>query len=247
MTTTLFKVVSNILTSPFEPKYRKLPRNSNSVQEKILAFPNACNFLKVAGFKFDEPGEHISMAAYSKEELEECLLALKIFVEKLGGAVKDPLGFNPFQASVSSTTGQAAVPKNATSSGGNKISNTQSQIKNILKQREDELETFVEDREIQIYNQKASVQTASMNTNQFLARLEQRQAEDAARKAGRAAATEENKGAATDSSAAAGTTMINTMGGGVKIGSNNPQIQEIVAAEVTDRDEQVAALQFLGE
>lgn len=41
--------------------------------------------------------------------------------------------------------------------------------------------------------------------------------------------------------------MINTMGGGVKIGSNNPQIQEIVAAEITDRDEQVAALQFLGE
>lgn len=31
VTTTLFKVVSNILTSPFEPKFRKLPRNSSTV------------------------------------------------------------------------------------------------------------------------------------------------------------------------------------------------------------------------
>lgn len=29
---TLFKIISNILTSPFEPKFRKLPRGANSVQ-----------------------------------------------------------------------------------------------------------------------------------------------------------------------------------------------------------------------
>mmetsp|Transcript_21952 Transcript_21952/g.29340 ORF Transcript_21952/g.29340 Transcript_21952/m.29340 type:complete len:145 (-) Transcript_21952:739-1173(-) len=121
VTTTLFKVISNVLTSPFEPKFRKLPRNSNTVKDKILAYPNACNFLKVAGFKFDDPGEHVSLVAYSKEELEECLLALKIFVERLGGAIKDPLAFDPFKAGVTSTTGQAAVPRDATTTGHNKI------------------------------------------------------------------------------------------------------------------------------
>ena len=45
------------------------------------------------------------IVAYSKEELEECLLALKMFVERLGGEVNDPLAFNPFKAGVSSTTG----------------------------------------------------------------------------------------------------------------------------------------------
>jgi len=59
--------------------------------------------------------------SYSKEELESCLTALKLFVERLGGAVHDPLAFNPFKAGVSSTTGQAALPRNATESGHTKI------------------------------------------------------------------------------------------------------------------------------
>ena len=61
------------MQSPFEPKYRKLPKHSNTVKNKILCNPNAVNFLKLAGFKFDEPGDHIQMVAYSKEELEACL------------------------------------------------------------------------------------------------------------------------------------------------------------------------------
>ena len=118
---TLFKIISNILTSPFEPKFRKLPRNSKTVSEKITPFPGATNYLKLAGFKFDQPGDHIQMHAYSKEELEACLTALKIFVERLGGQINDPLAFNPFQAGVSSTTGQAAVPRDATHTGHDKI------------------------------------------------------------------------------------------------------------------------------
>ena len=94
--TTLFKIISNILTSPFEPKFRRLPKNAGSVREKILANPSAVNFLKIAGFKFDEPGDYIIIVAYSKEELEDCLLALKIFVERLGGAIHDPQAFNPY-------------------------------------------------------------------------------------------------------------------------------------------------------
>jgi len=48
-------------------------------------------------------------------------MALKQFVERLGGAIHDPLAFNPFKAGVSSTTGQVAVPKDATQSGHTKI------------------------------------------------------------------------------------------------------------------------------
>ena len=87
---TLFKVISNIITSPFEPKFRKLPKNAGTVREKILANPNAVNFLKLAGFRFDQPGDHIIINAYSKDELESCLTAIKIFVERLGGEVHDP-------------------------------------------------------------------------------------------------------------------------------------------------------------
>ena len=157
---TLFKVISNIITSPFEPKFRKLPKNAGTVREKILANPNAVNFLKIAGFRFDQPGDHIVIVAYSKDELESCLTAIKIFVERLGGEVHDPMAFNPFKAGVTSTTGQAAVPSNATQSGHNKIVSQQSEIDAIEAAREAQLEEHIEDREIQIYNQKANVANA---------------------------------------------------------------------------------------
>lgn len=173
----MFKVISNILSSPFEPKFRKLPRKADSVKEKILANPSAINFLKIAGFNFNEPGDYIVIQAYSKEELEACLLALKIYVERLGGAVHDPLAFNPYKAGVTSTTGQAAIPKGAAESAITKIVATQSQINAILQEREATLEENVQDREIQVYNQKANVQSQTMNTNQFLAMMEKRQSE----------------------------------------------------------------------
>ena len=132
------------------------------------------------------------IVAYSKEELESCLLALKLFVERLGGQINDPLAFNPYKAGVSSTTGQVAVPRDATTSGASKISNAQSQIAAILQEREAALEDRVEDREIQIYNQKANTQGQQMNTNQFLAMMEQRQVEEAKVKS--VAAEEEKKG-----------------------------------------------------
>lgn len=104
--------------------------------------------MRLTGFKFDVPGEYIVMDAYAKEELESCLLALKVFVERLGGAIKDPLAFDPFKAGVTSTTGQVAVPKGASQSGINKITEKQQAIEAIRKQREAELEESVPDREI---------------------------------------------------------------------------------------------------
>ena len=48
-------------------------------------------------------------------------MALKIYVKRLGGAVHDPLAFNPSKAGVTSTTDIAAIPKGASESGLNKI------------------------------------------------------------------------------------------------------------------------------
>ncbi len=180
---TLIEVVSDILTSPFEPEFRKLPKNAKNVKDKIMAHPNAVNFLKLAGFKFDEPGKNIVMIAYSKEELEECLYSLKLFAACLGRQVKDPLAFDPFKAGLITTSGVASVPSDAEKTGYNKISSAQQEIASIRQQREAELEDTVEDREIQIYNQKASVASQSMNTNQFLAMMEKRQEAEAASKA----------------------------------------------------------------
>ena len=47
-----------------EPKYRKLPKNKPLAQEKILPFPNAVAFLKLAGFNFDSP-EYIECTNYN--------------------------------------------------------------------------------------------------------------------------------------------------------------------------------------
>ena len=88
-----------------------------------------------------------------------------------------------------------------------------------------------------------------MNTNQFLAMMEQRQA--AAK-----VAAEESKGAAASSGdqemadQSAASSMIDTTGGaarggGTLIGSNNPQLVE--GADITEEDERRGALAFLAD
>ena len=47
---TLHKIINNIITSPSDPKFRKLPANKQAIKTKILAYPNAVEFLKIAGF-----------------------------------------------------------------------------------------------------------------------------------------------------------------------------------------------------
>lgn len=49
---TLFKVINNVIQFPSEPKYRKLPKKKEGIRTKILAYPNAVEFLKIAGFSF---------------------------------------------------------------------------------------------------------------------------------------------------------------------------------------------------
>ena len=88
-----------------------------------------------------------------------------------------------------------------------------------------------------------------MNTNKFLEMMEKRAEEQAARQS----AAEENKDvpmAATEdepmaaASEGTGAVMINTGGGGVKIGSSDPNVQKMVE-EITDEDEKRGVLAFL--
>ena len=155
--TTLVKIIGNIINSPMEPKYRKLPKKAESVKTKILNNSHAIAFLKIADFRFESSPEHIEYTEMDKERLEACKNALLAFVGKMGGSVQDPNAFNPFQAGIGSTTGQAAVPGNAENSGLAKTKGVQDQIKKIQQQREAELEGKIENREVQIYLNKGRV------------------------------------------------------------------------------------------
>ena len=49
---TLYKIISNIIAEPNEIKFRKLSRSNENLRTKVLAYPNAIEFLKLAGFQF---------------------------------------------------------------------------------------------------------------------------------------------------------------------------------------------------
>ena len=88
-----------------EPKFRKLPKGSESVKSKILQNSHAVAFLKIADFKFDTNPQYIEYNEMDKDRLEDCKKALLAFVGKMGGSVHDPNAFDPFRAGISSTTG----------------------------------------------------------------------------------------------------------------------------------------------
>ena len=152
--TTLVKVIGNILSSPMEPKFRKLPKQAGSVKQKILGYPHAVAFLKVADFRFESNPDYIEYTEMDKDRLEECKRALLSYVEKMGGSVQDPNAFNPFQAGISSTTGEGPLPGgsgSAVASGLAKTKGVQDKIREIQEKREAELEGKIEDREVKIY------------------------------------------------------------------------------------------------
>ena len=72
--TTLLKIITNITQNPMEPKFRKLPKHSKSMQEKILKYPYAVHFLVAVGF-VDE-GENWSLNGFDKDRLLQAEKAL---------------------------------------------------------------------------------------------------------------------------------------------------------------------------
>jgi hypothetical protein len=104
--TTLLKIITNITQNPMEPKFRKLPKHSKSMQEKILRYPYAIHFLVAAGFADD--GENWSLNGFDKDKLLQAEKAIEDFVRSLGANVVTST-FDPFKASVSSYSGVSQV------------------------------------------------------------------------------------------------------------------------------------------
>ena len=67
--TTLLKIITNMIQNPMEPKFKKLPKHSKSMQGRILKNPHAIHFLVAAGF-VDE-GENWSLNGFDKDRLSQ--------------------------------------------------------------------------------------------------------------------------------------------------------------------------------
>jgi len=169
----LFKVLNKILQAPMEPSYRKLAKSKSLVQNKIMPFPNALAFLRVAGF--DNGEEYIECKDYKPDSLRECNAAISEFIQRLGGEVKKESHFNPFESSVSSTVGHPALP-GSTDSNKTKFMDQRDKIAKIQKDREATLETKVEDREISVFN---SNHLQGKNINKYLSELDAKQDQEA--------------------------------------------------------------------
>ena len=136
-----------------EEKFRSLDTTKKPMQEKILKFDNLVSYLNLCGFK--ESGTTFALVGYPGEKLKEGLetiyTELKDNSEKFGVKVKS--NFNPYQESISSTTG------NSISSGSTETS--QYNPNYIDKMMEEErkvkrqmMERKIEDREIKVFNTK---------------------------------------------------------------------------------------------
>ena len=73
----------------------------------MLRFPSAIKFLKICGFQ--ESAEDFQLSGFNNPHLAECSDAITDFVRQLGGQVQDPNAFDPYKASVSSSTGDKVL------------------------------------------------------------------------------------------------------------------------------------------
>jgi len=68
--------------------------------------------MKLAGFDFECNPEFVEFRGWSllqQENLEKSLNNIATLVDSIGGVVEDPNKFDPFKASVSSTTGNRQI------------------------------------------------------------------------------------------------------------------------------------------
>ncbi len=81
--TTLLKFVTNVAMNPTEEKYRKIRLTNPAVQERVVAFTGAVDFLEVCGFK-KESGE-LEMPADAVDGM-----VLEAAAENLNSALTNP-------------------------------------------------------------------------------------------------------------------------------------------------------------
>jgi hypothetical protein len=121
--------------------------------------------LKLAGFSFDSNPEFIELNGWSENQeknLGQSVDNITTLVNSIGGVVDDPNKFDPFKSSVSSTTGNRPLV------GGvvNKVTTTLDAISQIKKEREQQLEVAVADRELTVIK-FTSTQTSMREVNMF--------------------------------------------------------------------------------
>lgn len=183
---TLFKVLTNIQTAPFEQKFRKLPKKSERIRAEVLSIPSACEFLKLAGFEFDKDPEFVELkgwTALTEERVGVSIQNIGTLVESFGGQVHDPNKFDPFKSGITSTTGFNQIGDAA---HVNKVKSTMDQIQAIKREREKALETSVADRELTVIK-FTNAQANMRQVNMFLAARDKAEEE---KKQGKAQETE---------------------------------------------------------
>ena len=71
------------MQNALDPKFRRIPRSSKSLQEKVLRYQNATMFLLIAGFKDTE--EAFELEKLELERLQEASKSLEEFIQSNGG------------------------------------------------------------------------------------------------------------------------------------------------------------------
>lgn len=121
--------------------------------------------MKLAGFSFDSNPEFIELNGWSADQeknLGQSVDNITTLVNSIGGVVDDPNKFDPFKSSVSSTTGNRPL----VGGGVNKVTTTLDAISQIKKEREQQLEVAVADRELTVIK-FTSTQTSMREVNMF--------------------------------------------------------------------------------
>ncbi len=121
--------------------------------------------MKLAGFSFDSNPEFIELNGWSADQeknLGQSVDNITTLVNSIGGVVDDPNKFDPFKSSVSSTTGNRPLVGGAV----NKVTTTLDAISQIKKEREQQLEVAVADRELTVIK-FTSTQTSMREVNMF--------------------------------------------------------------------------------
>jgi len=121
--------------------------------------------LKLAGFSFDSNPEFIELNGWSADQeknLGYSVDNITTLVNSIGGVVDDPNKFDPFKSSVSSTT----VYRPLVGGVVNKVTTTLDAISQIKKEREQQLEAAVADRELTVIK-FTSIQTSMREVNMF--------------------------------------------------------------------------------
>lgn len=175
----LHKMVSNIAQQPLEPKFRRVPKTSKSLQEKVLPYKHALHFLKLVGF--EENAEAVFLDAYDKDRLDDGLRAMEHFVEGMGAKVKSNSDFDPFKMSVSSTTAMSTADVIGQNNHKSKLDVQLEETARLKREKIQNYEGKLDDREIEVYNYDSMVKLAQQKKAQEI--WEQEKAEKAEQEA----------------------------------------------------------------